>query len=137
MRTDTLSIALLACLSSGAGLAGSDSSLAGRYVYRSDAQSVEMLGGLVCFYPDGGSAKLLPRSESDRRLAWFCFRNDAQAKLLLGIEKLNAGDGCGLQGTAQVRIAEYSLAKQDSDDFDSALLRSVSHLSSPEPVDCE
>lgn len=114
---------------------GSDTTLTGRYEYRSDPQSMEMLGGLVCFHPDRESARRLPRPASDRN-AWFCFRNDKQAKALLRLNDTTAGHECGVQGMAEVRVAGYTFAKPDSDDVDSALLLAASGVTVPEPLAC-
>lgn len=99
-------------------------SLTGRYEYKTDSESLQMLGGLVCFYPNKESAKLLPRPSTDKRLSWFCFANKKQSKKLLDIP-LNAKKNCGLAGTATVQLTEYKAYKGEGDGFDSAILQSV------------
>lgn len=70
---------------SGECLAESSLEFTGRYEYRTDSESLELLGDFVCFYPSPESSKHLLRSKSDKRLAWFCFKNEQQSKKLLGI----------------------------------------------------
>lgn len=129
--------ALLASLFiAGPALAGQSLTLDGRYEYRTDEASVEMLGTLVCFYPAGSSTKLLPRPKTDKRLAWFCFRNAAESKRLLGIPSHTGHVGCGYSGEARVTIDEYRVYLGEGDDFDTARLQSVIGQSGPKLLSC-
>lgn len=59
--------------------------LEGRFEFRTDEESKDVLGDQVCFFPDHLTARLVPREKSDRRLVWFCFANTADAKRMLNI----------------------------------------------------
>ena len=87
--------------------AGESALLTGRCEYRTDPESLEVLGDLVCFYPDATSAKFLDRSNIDKRSLWLCFTNASQSKRLLGIVDSKRNMNCGLTGEAKVRIANY------------------------------
>lgn len=123
-------------LFAGECLAGSSLTLTGRYEYRTDSESLEMLGSLVCFHPSSNSAKLLPRPKSDKRLAWFCFKNEAQSKELLGIPAQKNAADCGVTGEATIRVNEYAAYIDEGDGFDTALLQSVSSRAQPKALPC-
>ena len=133
-------LALFACIVSAfvAGPARSADaiSVSGHYEHRTDSESREMLGGLVCFFPDEQSAKLLPRPVETTKLTWFCFRNYKTAMKHLRIGQGGAPRQCGFQGEAQVRIDRYSAYLGEGDDFDTARLRSVLRASAPRPIPC-
>lgn len=105
------------------GQADASLTLSGRYEFGADAETFEMLAGKVCFYPNAASAKLLPRPKSDKRLAWLCFMNTAQAQKLLSIS-LDKND-CVVSGTATVKVKDYQVYSEESDGFDTATLLSV------------
>jgi hypothetical protein len=132
--------ALLAALSyislAGPCLAASALSVDGRYEYRTDPQSVEMLGSLVCFFPSPASATALPRAPSDKRLAWFCFRNEAQSKSLLKIPGAALPKYCGYSGVAAVTIDGHIPFLAEGGGFDTAVLVSVQSNSAPVPLKC-
>jgi len=143
MRKNALScryaatVFLAAFLLSGACMAESSLALSGRFEHRTDPASLEMLGGLVCFYPSPESAKLLPRPPSDTRLAWFCFTNTENARKRLGIPGKAAKGGCGYAGQATVRVVKYTPYLGEGDDFDTALLQSASHISKTAVIPCQ
>ncbi|HYN53125.1 MAG TPA: hypothetical protein VES38_00280 [Methylotenera sp.] len=117
-------------------LAETGLTLTGRYEYRTDSESLEMLGGLVCFYPNTESAKLLPRPQTDQRLSWFCFKNEVQSKKLFGIPTKSTKTNCGLTGTATVQVNEYEAYLGEGDSFDTAALQLVKGNSNTEVISC-
>ena len=139
LRTLDIIKFFIACvLFSVASFAFADTSLSltGRYEYRADSDSLEMLGGLVCFYPNTESAKLLPRLPTDKRLSWFCFTNTKQSKRLLGIP-LSTKTNCGLAGRATVQVSEYQEYVGEGDGFDTAVLQSVKGNSNAKALSCK
>lgn len=138
MRTaaSVLSACLLGSLLS-ASVAAGDLTVSGRYEHRTDGGSLEMLGGLVCFYPDDESAKRLPRPPKTSSLTWFCFQNSKTAMNQLGIHDRSSGlKRCGSRGRAEVRIDRYSAYLKEGDGFDTARLRAVLRKSPPESIPC-
>jgi hypothetical protein len=133
-----MKLVIVCALFSVASLAFADTSLllTGRYEYRTDAESLEMLSGLVCFYPNKDSGKLLPRPPTDKRLSWFCFTNIKQSKRLLGIP-LSTSINCGLTGTATVHVNGYEAYLGESDGFDTAALQSVKGNSNAKIISCK
>ncbi|MGW8392347.1 hypothetical protein [Pseudoduganella sp. HUAS MS19] len=128
---------LFCVLSTAASAAPSTLTLSGRYEYRTDPASLEMLDGRVCFYPTGRSATLLPRPASDQRLPWFCFKNDAQAKKLLGLPGQRQAPACGVAGEATVKVADYVVFLEQADGYDTAVLHAVSGRKEAGPLPCE
>ena len=66
-RADVVVVVLLAlALATGVSmtsLAGPDSvELSGRYEYRTDAESLNIIGDAVCFFPDTASTERVPRA---------------------------------------------------------------------------
>lgn len=131
----TLLFCLLLSLSSLAQ-AAPNLTLTGRYEYGTDAETFEMLVGKVCFYPNASSAKLLPRPKSDKRLAWFCFNNTAQAKKLLGLDASPHKTRCSISGTATVQVKNYQVYFEESDGFDTATLLSVKNNANTKASAC-
>lgn len=82
--------------------------LTGRFEHRTDPKNLEMLGGLVCFYPFPEFAKSLPRPQTDTRLAWLCFTNKVKSKQLLGIPPERGKGGCGCTGQTTVQAIKYA-----------------------------
>ena len=128
---------LTALLLTGECMAESGLTLTGRFEHRTDPTSLEMLGGLVCFYPSLESAKSLPRPQTDTRLAWFCFTNKTKSKKLLGIPKEGKKGGCGYTGQATVQVRKYTPYLGEGDSFDTALLQSASSISKIKVLPCE
>lgn len=112
-------------------------SLIGRYEYRTDPESMEMLGGFVCFYPNTESIKILPRSENPKQRIWFCFRNKAESKKLLALPTQQFKSNCGFVGTANIRVNSYEAYYGEGDGFDTALLQSVVSHSKPKDISCK
>lgn len=110
--------------------------LQGAFQFRTDAQSQELLGDQVCFYPDAASSRLLPRKASDPRLAWFCISSSAQARQLLHIEAELSPSSCGLQGQALIEVEAYRVYEGEGDGHDLAQLRRVISVSKPRPLPC-
>lgn len=133
----TVSAVLTALLFAGECMAESGLALSGRFEYRNDPTSLEMLGGLVCFYPSAESAQLLPRPQTDMRLAWFCFTNDMESKKLLDIPREAKEGGCGYTGEATVQVTKYTLHAGEGDGFDTATLQAASNIPQPRTLPCE
>jgi uncharacterized protein YecT (DUF1311 family) len=106
----------------GIALAENTMMLKGKYELRADAESLEMIGDFVCFYPDSSSAKLLPRSAKDVRIPWFCFNSSIEAKKLLGISLTEDKTSCGVSGSAVVKVKDYKVALEEGEQFDTATL---------------
>ena len=132
-----LVIACILLTLSSLALAETDLTLTGSYEYRTDSESLEMIGGFVCFFPNKESAKLLPRPKTDQRLSWFCFTNRAQSKKLLGITTKSTKPNCGMAGTATVQVSDYEAYLGEGDSFDTALLQSVIGNSNAKVISCK
>ena len=102
--TSVLSACLLGYLMSASAAAGAVT-VTGTYGHRTDDESLQMLGGLLCFRPDEASAKRLPRPPRTSSLTWFCFQNSKTAMKQLGINDGPSGrTKRGSRGRAAVRI---------------------------------
>jgi len=110
--------------------------LDGRFEYRTDEESRDVLGDQVCFFPDSLTARLLPREKSDRRLAWFCFSNAADAKRMLNVPSSKPARSCGYAGKAVVTVTDYKVYRGEGDGNDVALLKSVGSASKSETIKC-
>jgi hypothetical protein len=122
----------LICMCFTPGLALAQTTLSGHYEYRTDAESLEILGDLVCFYPNAQSAKLLPRPHTKLKSPWFCFNNSG-AKALLGIQHRS----CGAAGTATVIVSGYKAYLGEGGGFDTAALQSVKSHSNKKIIACK
>lgn len=109
----------------------------GKYELRTDAESLEIIGDFVCFYPDSSSAKLLPRSAKDVRIPWFCFNNSTEAKKLLGISLTEDKSSCGVSGSALVKVKDYRVALGEGEQFDTATLLLVKDSFNQKPTQCQ
>jgi len=136
MRT-TAAVLLAVLPLAGTRAAESAFTVAGRYEYRRDAESLEVLGDAVCFFPSPGSAQAPPRLRSDRRLAWFCFTDTRRSKKMLGIQSPPRTNACGLTGEATVRVENYVPYVGEGDGFDTASLHSVRRLSKVRMLPCQ
>lgn len=110
--------------------------LDGRFEYRTDEESRDVLGDQVCFFPDRLTARLLPREESDARLSWFCFSNTVDAKRILNIPSSKPARGCGYAGKAVVTVTEYKVYRGEGDGNDVALLKRLVAASKSEVIKC-
>ncbi len=83
-----------------------------------------MFDGKVCFYPDEASSKLIPSSDNDTRIAWFCFLDSEKAK-----KELNSGEivpNCQITGAkATIIVSNYVLYRGESEGFDKANLKNI------------
>jgi hypothetical protein len=110
--------------------------LDGRYEYRTDAESLEIIGRRVCFFPSEDAANFLPRPSSDHRLPWFCFTNTESATQALRIEGKENNSGCGLTGTATVQVQDYEVYSGEGDGFDTAYLSKLVRVSESKDLPC-
>jgi len=97
----------------------------GRYEYRTDVESLEMLGEQVCFFPSKPSSENVPRPTGDYRLPWFCFTNSKQAAHLFGFALNARSNECGFKGNAKIKISSYKRYSGEGDDNDVATLDAV------------
>lgn len=137
MRTPETIALISALLISGQSSAAPTLTLSGTYSHRTDEMSLEILGDAVCFHPSPASAKLLPRTPSDKRSAWFCLTNGKQAKALLAIPVNGGKVGCGSTGAAMITVTNYVTYLGEGDGTDTALLQSVASRSGGKVLACE
>lgn len=109
----------------------------GRYEFRTDDGSLDVLGKQVCFYPSAPTAVLVPRPPGDRRLPWFCFANSRKAATMIGFNLLRKTSSCGVAGEARVTVAHYRRYAGAGDGNDVATLTTVLSKSVPKPLPCE
>jgi hypothetical protein len=117
--------------------AGEATRMSGKYIQRTDAQSMERMGGQGCFFPDPGSQAWFTRAAGDKRDAWFCFVNQKEAAKAFGLVEGGKGPGCGWGGVARVEIDSLSRAPQDTDAHGAARLRSVGWASKAKVIPCD
>ena len=118
------------------GAAEAKITLEGRYEYRTDPESLEMLGEQVCFFPSKPSSENVPRPIGDHRVPWFCFTNSKQVAHLFGF-KLNASSHeCGFKGNAKIKVTGYKRYPGDGDDNDVAMLDAVLKKTKPVSLPC-
>lgn len=108
----------------------------GRFEFRTDQESLEIIGKQVCFFPAPPISKSIPRPAGDHRLPWFCFSNSAVAASRLGISMSAHPKSCGIRGTATVVVMGYNHYSGEGDGNDVAELETVLNKSQPEPVQC-
>jgi uncharacterized protein YecT (DUF1311 family) len=111
--------------------------LSGKYELRTDADSMDIIGDFVCFYPDAASAKLLPRPVKDTRIPWLCFNNSVEAKKLLNIPAKQAKSSCGSFGEALVKVHNYKVAGEEGEQFDTATLVLVKNNRNKKTISCQ
>jgi hypothetical protein len=114
----------------------SDVRLDGKYEYRTDPQSRELLGDSVCFFPSSASASRVPRERGDRRDVWFCFSNRSAAQRQLHIPGKPARGSCGYHGTAVIEVSGYKVYRGEGDGHDTATLRKVHKAQKPIALPC-
>lgn len=106
--------------------------VSGRY---QEIYSNSPIEGQLCFFPDSETAHLIPREvnaqdsgKSDDRIAWFCFKNQDEAKKIFGINDADIFDDkkieC-IEGKATVQVSNYIVDKLEGDVFDTANLDKV------------
>lgn len=131
-----LLLALLPCTAPTAETGKQTLRLEGRYDYRTDEESRDVLGRQVCFLPSAASARLLPRTPSDRRLAWFCFSDSEEAARAFSFPLAAQAGTCGVTGTALIDVAGYQVYQGEGDGNDVATLVQVLSKSSPAALPC-
>lgn len=127
---------LLVLSSLGFHALAAESTFSGRYEYRTDEESLDIIGRQVCFFPSEPSARQVPRSAGDKRLPWFCFSNSEAAAKMLGFSLKALAKGCGIRGDATVTVRDYVPYTKEGDGNDIATLRAVVQKSNPEPLPC-
>jgi hypothetical protein len=130
-----IALSLLLC---AAPLCAAESKITfeGKYEYRTDVESQEMLGEQVCFFPTKPSSENVPRPTGDHRLPWFCFTNSKQAAHLFGFALNARSNECGLKGNAKISVSSYKRYSGEGDDNDVATLDAVLVKSKPESLPC-
>ncbi|EKD63687.1 MAG: hypothetical protein ACD_51C00226G0007 [uncultured bacterium] len=86
------------------------------------------MGGTLCFYPDDTTKYLIPRSDEDRRKAWFCFEDQESAKELLGINDAEIFDDTTIEcieGLATIVVSDYTVDLLEAAVFDTANLGNI------------
>lgn len=136
MPKRSVQAALLLLASLGAHAVAAAMTLSGRYEYRTDPESLDVIGRQVCFFPSEPSARQVPRPAGDRRLPWFCFSNPEAAARMLGLRLDPPHKNCGVRGNATVTVDNYVLYTKEGDGNDIATLMSVVRQSKPEPLPC-
>lgn len=93
-----------------------------------DSQAVEPTDDTACFYPNDETGYLIPRdpnlygpNSGDHRMTWFCFSNQDEAKVMLGI----TDDIETHLGTATIQVSEYVVDRAESEVWDTAQLDAV------------
>ena len=129
-----LALPLLWCGSASA--ADTQLTFEGRFEFRTDSESLEIIGKQVCFYPAPPTSKSVPRPAGDIRLPWFCFSNPAAAAALLGFKMNTIQKSCGLQGDATGVVVGYKRYTGESAGNDVANLQTVLSKSQPQPLPC-
>ena len=111
--------------------------LTGRFDRRMDKETLEMQGDMLCFFPKGASASLVPRGKSDPRLPWFCFSNQKKAKSRLRADGAKTKGSCGIQGEATVVVTNYVANLARSEVFDTARIVKLKSSTGPRPLPCK
>jgi hypothetical protein len=127
---------LLVLSSLGANAIARENTFSGHYEYRTDEESLDIIGRQVCFFPSEPSARQVPRFAGDKRHPWFCFSNSEAAAKMLGFRLKAPAKGCGIRGDATVTVSDYVLYTKEGDGNDAATLRAVVQKSIPEPMPC-
>ena len=123
VRLLSATLCLLSVVSFGA--AADAVELSGRYEYRTDAQSKEIIGDAVCFFPDRASIPSVPRPALTNRTTWFCFSATPRARAAFSIPE--APSPCGYAGTGKVIVNNYKPYLGEGDGHDIAdLVRVIS-----------
>jgi hypothetical protein len=128
--------ALLLLASLSVHAVAEEMTFSGRYEYRTDQESFDIIGEQVCFFPSGPSVRRVPRPAGDKRLPWFCFSSSKAAAKMLGFRLGTPVKGCGIRGSATVMVGDYVLYTKEGDGNDIATLRAVLRKAKPEPLPC-
>jgi hypothetical protein len=108
----------------------------GRYEYRTDQESLDIIGQQVCFYPSEPSARLVPRPGNDNRIPWFCFSNSQAAAKMFGFSLAVPTKDCGIRGVATVTVSGYVRHAKEGGGNDIATLKAIQRKSKSEPLPC-
>ncbi len=109
--------------------------VSGRYEYRTDAESLNIVGDAVCFFPDSTSIKRVPRPSLTGRTLWFCFSSTSHAHAVLGIPE--APSPCGYTGAGKVIVSNYKPYLGEGDGHDVADLVRVISSEPPKKIRCK
>lgn len=109
----------------------------GRYEFRADEESLEIIGKQVCFFPSAPSSQSVPRPVGDKRLPWFCFSNSTAAASELGFKMKHQKKSCGIQGAATVVVVGYTRYAGEGNGNDVARLKTVLNKTQPKPLPCK
>ncbi len=131
VQTASLLLAIL-----GTHAAAGETAFSGRYEYRTDQMSLDIIGKQVCFFPSEPSARLVPRPPGDKRLPWFCFSNSPAAAKMLGFRLTAPVNACGISGSATLTVSNYVVYTKEGDGNDIATLKVVQRKTKPEPLPC-
>ena len=103
----------------------------GKYVYRTDS---EYLGDKVCYFPNKETAKLVKRTKKTKRMVWFCFVPNNEAKIALNVPKKKTNH-CGFTSPASVLVTNY----KDLGGFqaDTAKLEKILSLGTTTEIPCK
>jgi len=115
-------------------IASEELTLAGKYEYRTDSESLEYIGNLVCFFPNDETAKLVKRVKKSKRMVWFCFVPNNEAKIELNVPEMQTKH-CGYTGQASIIVTNY----KDLGGFqsDTAKLKNVVSLGKVTEIPCK
>lgn len=106
----------------------------GRFERRTDD---EMIGDVLCFFPEGKTANLIPRGKNDKRIPWFCFENQINAQTLLQVGGVPKKGSCGFSGRATVAVSSYVVDLTETETYDRAHLDRVVSTSKPRKIKCD
>ena len=108
--------------------------LNGKYEYRTDSESLEYLGDLVCYFPNEETAKLIKRTKKSKRMVWFCFVPNNEAKIALNVPKKKTNH-CGFTSPTSIIVTNY----KDLGGFqaDTAKLEKVLSLGKVTEIPCK
>jgi hypothetical protein len=127
-------LAVLGSLSGLSWAAADPVELAGRYEYRTDAESLNIIGDAVCFFPDTTSVARVPRPRPTNRTSWFCFTATDAARAAFAIP--NAKSPCGYAGVGTVIVSNYEPYLGEGDGHDVAELVRVVSSEPPSEIAC-
>jgi hypothetical protein len=114
-----------------------EATISGDYEWRFDDETLQHIGDLVCFYPKEASASLIPRAMDDKRVPWFCFSQQEDARKMLKIPSKRPNGNCTYTGEATIVIADYVVNLRESEVNDEARLVKVISASIPKNLKCE
>lgn len=104
----------------------------------SEALYPSVYSGIICFSVESDYQDIMPKSIFDDRMYWFCFENQEEAKLALGIsdDKIDFKGNCArILGEAKIRISNYIINKDETAIYDRAKLVEVIENKGPDIVD--